>query len=32
LRLPICASKGGRITLSRRIGARWRLIGYATIM
>ncbi len=31
LRLPICASKGGRITLSRRIGARWRLIGYATI-
>ncbi len=31
LRLPICASKGGRVTLSRRIGARWRLIGYATI-
>ncbi len=31
LRLPICVSKGGRITLSRRIGARWRLIGYATI-
>ncbi len=31
LRLPICANSGGRITLSRRIGARWRLIGYATI-
>jgi translation initiation factor 2 subunit 3 len=31
LRLPICASQGGRITLSRRIGARWRLIGYANI-
>ena len=31
LRLPICAPEGGRITLSRRVGARWRLIGYATI-
>jgi len=31
LRLPICADKGQRIPLSRRIGSRWRLIGYGTI-
>ena len=31
LRLPICAKKGSRITLSRRIGSRWRLIGHGTI-
>lgn len=31
LRLPICAFEGGRITLSRRIGSRWRLIGHAII-
>ncbi len=31
LRLPICAPEGGRVTLSRRIGSRWRLIGYANI-
>lgn len=31
LRLPICADKGQRISLSRRIGSRWRLIGYGTI-
>ena len=31
LRLPICAKKGSRITLSRRIGSRWRLIGHAAI-
>ncbi len=31
LRLPICAKKGSRITLSRRVGARWRLIGHGTI-
>ena len=31
LRLPICANDGSRITLSRRVGSRWRLIGYATI-
>ena len=32
LRLPICADKGQRISLSRRIGSRWRLIGYGTIL
>lgn len=32
LRLPICADKGQRISLSRRIGSRWRLIGYGTIV
>ena len=31
LRLPICAEVGSRITLSRRIGSRWRLIGHASI-
>ena len=31
LRLPICALEGSRITLSRRIGTRWRLIGHGTI-
>jgi translation initiation factor 2 subunit 3 len=31
LRLPICAPTGSRITLSRRIGSRWRLIGHGVI-
>ena len=31
LRLPICAKGGSRITLSRRVGSRWRLIGHGTI-
>ena len=31
LRLPICAKLGSRITLSRRIGSRWRLIGHGSI-
>jgi len=31
LRLPICAKTGSRITLSRRMGTRWRLIGHGTI-
>jgi len=31
LRLPICADKGQRISLSRRVGSLWRLIGYGTI-
>ncbi len=31
LRLPICAPDGSRITLSRRIGSRWRLIGHGVI-
>jgi len=29
LKLPVCADKGDRITISRNIGSRWRLIGYA---
>ena len=32
LRLPICARSGSRITLSRRVGSRWRLIGHGTIV
>ena len=31
LRLPICAKRGSRITLSRRVGSRWRLIGHGSI-
>ncbi len=31
LRMPICAPVGSRITLSRRIGSRWRLIGHGSI-
>ena len=31
LRLPICADVGQRVSLSRRVGSRWRLIGYGTI-
>tara|TARA_Y100000310_G_C20701273_1_gene830115 strand:- start:1616 stop:2809 length:1194 start_codon:yes stop_codon:yes gene_type:complete len=31
LKLPICAQEGSRITLSRRIGQRWRLIGFGII-
>ena len=31
LKIPVCASEGSRITVSRIIGNRWRLIGYALI-
>ncbi len=31
LKLPVCADKGSRVAISRRIGARWRLIGYGII-
>ena len=31
LKLPICADKGDRVALSRRVGARWRLIGFGII-
>jgi translation initiation factor 2 subunit 3 len=31
LKLPICADSGQRISLSRRVGSRWRLIGHGTI-
>ena len=31
LRLPICAREGARVALSRRVGSRWRLIGYGII-
>ena len=31
LRLPICVDPGQRVSLSRRIGSRWRLIGYGII-
>lgn len=31
LKLPVCANKGDRVALSRRVGARWRLIGFGII-
>ena len=31
LKLPVCADKGARVTISRRIGNRFRLIGYGLI-
>ncbi len=31
LKLPVCAEAGYRVAISRRIGARWRLIGYGVI-
>ena len=32
LKKPICATKGDRVTISRRIGTRFRLIGYGIIL
>lgn len=32
LRRPVCADIGDRVAVSRRIGARWRLIGVGTII
>jgi len=31
LKLPVCAEQGTRAAISRRVGGRWRLIGYGTI-
>jgi translation initiation factor 2 subunit 3 len=31
LRRPICADAGARVTMSRNLGQRWRLIGYGII-
>jgi translation initiation factor 2 subunit 3 len=32
LKIPVCADSGSRVTISRKIGARWRLIGYGIIL
>ena len=32
LKRPVCAEEGDRVAVSRRIGARWRLIGVGTII
>lgn len=32
LKLPICAAVGSRVTISRRVGNRFRLIGYGIIL
>jgi translation initiation factor 2 subunit 3 len=31
LKRPVCAAIGSRVTISRRVGNRWRLIGYGSI-
>jgi len=31
LKLPVCAERGSRVAISRRIGGRWRLIGHGII-
>ncbi len=31
LKKPVCADKGARVTMSRNLGQRWRLIGYGII-
>jgi translation initiation factor 2 subunit 3 len=31
LKLPVCAERGGRVALSRRVAGRWRLIGYGIV-
>ncbi len=31
LKRPVCAHPGTKVAISRRIGARWRLIGYAFV-
>ncbi len=32
LKRPVCAAVGSRVTISRNVGKRWRLIGYGTIV
>lgn len=31
LKRPICAESGSKITISRRVGTRWRLVGWASL-
>ncbi len=31
LKIPVCANPGSRVSVSRRVGTRWRLIGYGII-
>ena len=31
LKLPVVAELGARVAVSRRIGTRWRLIGYGIV-
>jgi translation initiation factor 2 subunit 3 len=31
LKLPVCAEKGQRVAVSRKVGGRWRLIGFGEI-
>ncbi|MBW1933608.1 MAG: hypothetical protein JRI56_11540, partial [Deltaproteobacteria bacterium] len=31
LKLPVCEEEGQKVAISKRIGGRWRLIGYGEI-
>ena len=31
LSIPVCCEEGSRVAISRRIGGRWRLIGYGIV-
>ncbi|MFH1424848.1 MAG: translation initiation factor IF-2 subunit gamma, partial [archaeon] len=31
LKMPVCINKGSRVTIARRYGTRWRLIGYGVV-
>lgn len=31
LKIPVCAEQGSRVSISRKIGTRWRLVGYGII-
>ena len=32
LKMPVCADKGQRVAISRRVGSKFRLIGYGIIL
>ncbi|MDP2909210.1 MAG: translation initiation factor IF-2 subunit gamma [Nanoarchaeota archaeon] len=32
LKIPVCCNQGGRVTISRKLGDRWRLIGWGKIL
>jgi len=31
LKRPVCAAKGGKVAISRKVGNRWRLVGYGEV-
>jgi translation initiation factor 2 subunit 3 len=32
LKMPVCAERGSKVAISRRVANRWRLIGFGTIL